>query len=64
MQLQKKMEITEAGVLSFTALTFAFLAGMLSCILRSRCQTIDCFCSKCTRSVIDSVDMNTDVVVT
>lgn len=54
------MELTEAGVLSFSALCFGFLAGVLSCILRSRCETIECCFSKCTRAVIEapSTDVN------
>ena len=55
------MELTETGLLSLTALSFGFLAGVLSCVLRSRCTVIECCFGKCTRAVIESP--NTDVVV-
>ena len=55
------MELTEAGVLSLSALTFGFLAGLLSCVLRSRCHTIKCWGCHFERDVL--ADIQTDVEV-
>jgi hypothetical protein len=59
--LKKTMEFTEAGLLSLTALFLGFLGGLLSCVLRSRCETIRCCGSECTRRVIEAPDTRVTV---
>ena len=50
------MQFTEAGLLSVLALCLGFAGGLLSCVLRSRCETIKCCGSECTRRVIEAPD--------
>jgi hypothetical protein len=55
------MQLTEAGVLSLSALTFGFLAGLLSCVLRSRCHTIKCCGCHFERDVLENIETDVEV---
>ena len=48
--------VSEATVLALCALILGSFGGLLSCVLRSRCKTINCCCMKCERDVLDNVD--------
>ena len=53
--------ISEATVLALCALILGSFGGLLSCVLRSRCKTIDCCCLKCERDVLDNVSTTVDL---
>lgn len=52
-----ELPISEGFLLSAGAMIFGCFAGLLTCILRSRCQKIKFGCIECERDVIPSTDL-------
>ena len=53
-----ELPVSEGFLLSAAALLVGCCAGILSCILKSRCNSIKCCGLELTRDVIPAADLN------